>query len=314
MCAVALVGMAMVAILSLLASLASGPPDPPPILFDPLPDAGATVSSSFYSAAMGETRGILVHLPRSYGLRQHASRRYPAIYLLHGNPGSPDTWDAFGAGHLADSLAAAGGHPEVILVYANGIGHQSSAPEWEDNPFGRDKVESQLLETVAHVDANFRTIADRRYRAIGGLSSGGFGAVNIASRHPDVFAVAMSFSGYFNAKPWVFRSISSYMNANSPSITVQSPAARTLHYIITSGTADPPYTYQTRAFATELTRLGIAVDAAYLPGGHDFTNWVDGLAFGLERIAREFQPPVPTRLGAFVQLSHPAGVLRRRSS
>lgn len=268
----------------------------PDDLFDPIPPAGATLENQFFSQAMAEERTFRIHLPRSYGLKQLAQRRYPTIYLLHGDPGTPAQWDRLGAGRMADAGAAAGVLPELIVVYPDGNGHQWSAPEWEDNPFGRDKVESQLLELIAFVDRTYRTIPDRAFRAIGGLSSGGFGAANLASRHPDVFSVGMSFSGYFSAKGWVFRYAASSMRANSPALTVQvSAPARSVRYILASGLADGTYTRQTLNFAAELRSLGVAVETVYFPGGHRAENWTGGLQFGLQMIAASFQSHVPPR-------------------
>lgn len=50
-------------------------------------------------------------------------------------------------------------------------------------------------DLVEHVDATYRTLRDRRSRGIGGLSMGGFGALSLAMRHPDLFSVAVSHSG-----------------------------------------------------------------------------------------------------------------------
>jgi S-formylglutathione hydrolase FrmB len=150
-----------------------------------------------------------------------------------------------------------------------------------------------VLETVAFVDATFRTIPDRRFRAIGGLSSGAFGAVNIASRHPDVFGIGMSFSGYFTSNGWVFRYIPAYIRANSPAVTVRvSPAARTVHYVVTCALADP-LIFQARNFAAELRQLGVRVDTSYFPGGHTADRWVVGLLFALPVVGAELQPPPP---------------------
>src|SRR5690606_37229756 len=50
-------------------------------------------------------------------------------------------------------------------------------------------------DLVAHVDSNYRTLADSAHRGIAGLSMGGYGAVSLALRYPDVFAAAASHSG-----------------------------------------------------------------------------------------------------------------------
>src|SRR5439155_5712303 len=62
-------------------------------------------------------------------------------------------------------------------------------------------------DVVRYVDSTYRTLADRRHRGIGGLSMGGFGAMILSLRHPDVFAAAASHSGvvsilYSGGKPF----------------------------------------------------------------------------------------------------------------
>jgi S-formylglutathione hydrolase FrmB len=50
-------------------------------------------------------------------------------------------------------------------------------------------------DLLGDVDANYRTIATREGRGIAGFSMGGFGALELAMRHPDLFAAAASHSG-----------------------------------------------------------------------------------------------------------------------
>jgi S-formylglutathione hydrolase FrmB len=65
------------------------------------------------------------------------------------------------------------------------------------NQVGGPQVESYLVGTVVHaIDARFRTVADRAGRAIGGVSSGGYGALNLGLRHQDVYSVVLSLMPY----------------------------------------------------------------------------------------------------------------------
>jgi len=138
-----------------------------------------------------------VYLPPGYGSRAQRSRRYPVVYLLHGYPGGPIDWfrgaqvqetmDAM----LADSLVQ-----PMILVAPDASGGWLHDSEML-NQVGGPQVESYLVGTVVHtVDATFRTIADRAGRAIGGVSSGGYGALNLGLRHQDVFSVILSLMPY----------------------------------------------------------------------------------------------------------------------
>jgi enterochelin esterase-like enzyme len=237
---------------------------------------------SYYSAAMGETRHFYIYLPPTYGLRSAARRHYPSLYLLHGDPSNSGEWLRYGTPSVFDVGFAHGDLPETILVMPDGTGHVTVATQWANRRDGRDRVEDATLELVAFVDQHYRTVADRQYRVIGGLSSGAFGAVNIAARHPDVFGVAMGFSGYYVANGPVFGFDRAYADSNSPTIIVQrSAAARTVHYILTVGAADV-YRGSTEQLVQQLRRLGAATDFDLIAGGgHGGRLFWGGMLFGL---------------------------------
>jgi enterochelin esterase-like enzyme len=253
-----------------------------PVAAQPLPTAGQVREATYYSAAMAETRHFFIYLPPSYGLRSAAQRHYATLYLLHGDPSNPTEWLHYGTPAMVDAGVAHGDLPEFILVFPDGNGHRTAATQWANSRDGRDRVEDALLEAVAFVDQHYRTAADRRYRVIGGLSSGGYGAVNIAARHPDVFGVAMGFSGYYVARGPVFGIDRAYADANSPTVVLaRSAAARTVHYVLTVGAADT-YRGYTERFVDELRRLRVSIDYRLIPvGGHGGTLFWEGLLFGL---------------------------------
>jgi enterochelin esterase-like enzyme len=203
---------AWVALLSVLAGLAGlnayvGYVPTLPSLFGDLPisvgDGGRGGGSSVVSFAIGAPSlrvppsRCYVYLPPGYDSRAQRSRRYPVVYLLHGYPGGPIDWfrgaqvqetmDAM----LADRLVQ-----PMILVAPDASGGWLHDSEML-NQVGGPQVESYLVGTVVHaVDRRFRTIADRAGRAVGGVSSGGYGALNLGLRHQDVFSVILSLMPY----------------------------------------------------------------------------------------------------------------------
>ncbi len=257
---------------------ASGPPAPG----EPVPTAGEVRQGTYYSAAMREDRHFYIYLPPSYNLRSAARRQYPTLYLLHGDPSNPTEWLHYGTPAMFDAGFAHGDLPELILVLPDGNGHATAATQWANSRDGKDRVEDALLELVAFVDQHYRTAAYRQYRVIGGLSSGAYGAVNIAARHPDVFGVAMGFSGYYVARGPVFGVDRAYADSNSPTVVVQrSAAARTVHYVVTVGATDVLRAY-TEQFVKELRRLGVPNDFELIQGGgHSGRLFWEGLLFGL---------------------------------
>lgn len=274
---------------------AASPLDPtqPSAKAEPIPTHGTLVSKTYRSTAMGEDRHYLIYFPPTYDLKAAAKRHYPVLYLLHGDPGGPSDWVQFGATGIFDTGIATGAIPETIVVFPDGSGHVTASTQWADRYDGRDRIEDALLELVDEVDLEYRTIPDAGHRLIGGLSSGAFGAANMAARHPSLFGIAMSFSGYFVATGPVFGGIPSYIRSNSPYYIVQdSPSARTVRYILVVGNRDPFYQQTNRNFAAVLNQYGVPYDLNVLAGGHSADIWQSGLALGMTRMAEKLSVPV----------------------
>jgi enterochelin esterase-like enzyme len=251
------------------------------------PAVSRIVQASFYSQAMQEQRSFDIYLPPSY---DHApDRSYPVVFLLHGDGGRIGDWVSIGVQPKMDR-AIANGMAEMILVMPDGSGHFGDDTDWANRADGSDPVEDQVIEVVTFVDQTYRTQADRSSRFIGGLSSGGFGALNIALHHPDLFSVAMSFSGFIaaddpEADAGVFGDDPTYLAQNSPAALLSSQAAAGDIYYVLSGGQDDPYFQQRMAeFSAELDRLGMAHEFHVVPGGHDANAWAAGLDFGLLRL------------------------------
>lgn len=140
------------------------------------------------SALLGRDVAYSVVLPPGYGLVTSRSKRYPVLYLLHGWGGHYDSW--LTRSSLRRYAAA---HRLVVVTPEGGQGWYTDAPDGE--PY-----ESHLLrEIVPDVDSRFRTINERRGRGVAGYSMGGYGALKLAFRHPEVFAFAGSTSGALDA-------------------------------------------------------------------------------------------------------------------
>lgn len=125
-------------------------------------------------------RRLCVYLPPSY--RSASARRYPVVYLL---PGLASTDRARLDGDVrvaADALKA-----EAILV-AIDTSTVSGSTYFVNSTISGEWMRF-LRAAVAHIDATFRTRADARYRAVIGQSTGGFNAVSLGLRAPDLFTV-----------------------------------------------------------------------------------------------------------------------------
>jgi enterochelin esterase-like enzyme len=119
-----------------------------------------------------------VYLPPCYS--QQPERRYPVLYLIHGQNYNDDQWDRLGADETADALIAAGEIPPLIIVMPR---DRSWAQPTEDR-FGQVLADS----LVPAIDESYRTLPDRAYRAVGGLSRGAGWAVHLALSRWELFS------------------------------------------------------------------------------------------------------------------------------
>ena len=252
------------------------------------PAVSRIVLGSFYSPAMQEQRSFNVYLPPSY---DHApDRSYPILFLLHGDGGRINDWAAIGLQPQMDR-AIANGMAEMIVVMPDGSGHFGDETDWANRADGSDPIEDQVLELVSFVDQTYRTQTDRSDRFIGGLSSGGFGALNIALHRPDLFSVAMSFSGFIaaddpEADAGVFGDDPAYLAQNSPAAQLSAQAAAgDIYYVLSGGRDDAYFQHRMAEFSAELDRLGLAHEFHVVPSGHDGNAWSAGLDFGLAYVA-----------------------------
>jgi enterochelin esterase-like enzyme len=145
---------------------------------------------AFHSTALKATMHARVVLPPGYST---GTRRYPVIYFLHGLPATSVSYS--GLQWVAGALAATG--RPAILVAPQGARDDDTDPEYLDWGEGRNWETYVSSELVRVVDSRFRTIADRRGRAIIGVSAGGYGAAAIGFNHLDKYAAIESWSGYF---------------------------------------------------------------------------------------------------------------------
>ncbi|HEV8392909.1 MAG TPA: alpha/beta fold hydrolase [Vicinamibacterales bacterium] len=131
-------------------------------------------------------RDATVYLPPSYA--GTPMRRYPVLYLLHGYGGRQDTFTTRLAA-LADSqdrLAAAPGFSEFIVVTPSAYTlHKGSM--YSASPTTGDWEKFVAEDLVAYMDSHYRTLATRMSRGLAGHSMGGYGALRIGMKRPDVF-------------------------------------------------------------------------------------------------------------------------------
>lgn len=137
---------------------------------------------------------VSIYLPPSY--HREPSRRYPVVYLLHGYTNSDLGY--FGPTgrqlHLiAERVFEAGRAREMILVMPNCLNAYGGC--MYSNSVTSGNWEGYIADDlVGYIDSHYRTIAAREGRGIGGHSMGGYGAIRIAMKRPDVFSALYALS------------------------------------------------------------------------------------------------------------------------
>jgi enterochelin esterase-like enzyme len=211
-------------------------------------------------------RPTLVYLPPSVSSRQ----RYPVVYLLQGFPGSPYEY-AYGLqlANLADELVAAHQLPPFIAV----IPPAGLTPRFRGESTG--VWEGYLVrDVIPWIDTHLPASGETADRTVAGLSAGGYGAVDIALRHPHLFGTAESWSGYFTAPPDGLPpgAGATQLAAHDPSRLVvrEAPLLRGLgtRFFLSSGTThDRSSARAARSFAGQLSSFGIPHDSGSAPAG-----------------------------------------------
>ena len=144
-------------------------------------------------------RSVIVYLPPGY--EKQVKVRYPVVYWLHGYDGNG--WNKPKTNTSTDSMsrlreamdraiAAGKARPMIIVMpdgnnkYGGGFYTNSAATgNWED---------FITIELVKHIDAKYRTLPNVASRGIAGHSMGGYGAIKLAMKHPELYGVVYGLS------------------------------------------------------------------------------------------------------------------------
>ena len=139
----------------------------------------------FTSASLEREMPYRVLLPDDHG----SGKRYPVLYLLHGLDGHFDNWTA--RTRIAEHVS------KYALIVVMPEGANSWYVNWHDGA-GERWEDYVTRDLIADVDRRFDTIPARGSRFIAGLSMGGYGAMRMGLKHPELYGFAASLSGAFN--------------------------------------------------------------------------------------------------------------------
>src|SRR6476469_1874460 len=141
---------------------------------------------------------VSIYLPPSYSRRP--GRRYPVLYFLHGFDADDralikGAYQNLNIRISMDSLIRAGLVEEMIIVMPNAR-NAFNGSFYTNSPVTGNWEQFIVRDLVNYVDRKYRTIKSRDSRGIAGHSMGGYGALRIAMRHPEVFSAVYALSPY----------------------------------------------------------------------------------------------------------------------
>lgn len=148
----------------------------------------------FYSKILKQEIKYTVLLPSEY--LKETTARYGVVYLLHGWGGDQNSWgtSSLNIQAIADEQESKGNIRPLIYVIPQGF--NTYFCNRYDGSY--NYMDMFVKELIPFIDKRFRTIADREERAVAGFSMGGFGALSLASLHPELFSVSVGLSPSLN--------------------------------------------------------------------------------------------------------------------
>ena len=243
-----------------------------------------------------------IYLPPDY---ETSERSYPVLYLLHGYSDDETGWIQFGeANFIADKGIASGEVSPCIIVMPDG------KVTWYSNSYdGKDPWEDMFIkEFIPFIEKEYRIRTKKEFRAISGLSMGGYGALELAMRHTDLFStcVAMSsgtftdeeilndnmydryFGHIYGPKPK--KEVSESWKAYNPLHLLDSvdpEKLKSVRFYIDCG--DDDFLYKgNAALHVKMRDMGIPHEYRVRDGAHQWSYWRTGLHDGLIYISEKF--------------------------
>jgi S-formylglutathione hydrolase FrmB len=292
---------------------------------------------SFDTPSLGVSKKYVVYLPKGY---DDSEARFPVLYLLHGLGGRETNWVDRG-GLVASAKAV--DVPYLVVMpdgddgfYVNGLQKVDyeaclrEKPPWDPSEtpatycVKRPRYEDYVaFDLVQEIDRSYRTRAARESRGVAGLSMGGFGALQLAMRHPDLFSASASHSGmaslrYAGPRPFapgrattstpadfgaqypakfrkhvasIFGASPDKWEAHDPTALVAKMPPDALAFYVDCGAQDDFHFQDHAAHLHEvLEAKGLAHEHHVVPGRHTWAAWKaqlpSSLRFFAARLAR----------------------------
>lgn len=243
--------------------------------------AGQVDTVSIYSNAMHRSYNCVIITPDSYKKKEN----FPTIYLLHGHSGAYNNWIK-----RVPRLKDYADQYQVIIICPDG----AYSSWYFDSPVDSTmKFETYISSEVpGYIDTHYKTIKDRRARAITGLSMGGHGGLFLGFRHSDFFGACGSMSGalvidyitdpHYDVNKRLGDTITNRHYYRELSIMHEMEHFRkdSLAIIMDCGTEDF-IVQMSREAHKKMLDLKIPHDYIERPGKHDWNYWANAIQYQL---------------------------------
>ena len=255
---------------------------------------------SLKSNILNMERKYAVYLPAGYETSQ---RYYPVLYLLHGGGDDQTGWIQFGeVQHIADSAIKAGGTTAMIIIMPDASAtrrgfYNNATNTWRYEDFF-------FQEFIPFIEKSYRIKAEKRFRAVAGLSMGGDGTFTYALHHPEMFSSACPFSA--GGSPLTMEDARTQLTKETPDISPANILAffnrqnfvyminampdstkKTVRWFI--GCGDDDFQYEASSLVhIAMKKRDIPHEFRIADGGHNWTYWRGMLPLALDFVSQGF--------------------------
>ena len=260
------------------------------------PGNGGVLRVQIGGGRTGISRPAAIYLPAAYFDPAQATVRFPVIEVLSGSPGNPaQTLHLLRLADTLDTSIRLHQMSPTVVVVPDTNGSALQDRECVDAAGGVQDDTYLTSDVQAWVAKFFRVLDPGSGWGLLGSSTGGYCAVNLTLRHPDLYAAAASLSGYFHALTDIttgdlFRS-SALRNANDPLWRVRHLPLPAVGLWLSAGTGEPKELADLRGFAAALPK-GADLTTLVIPeAGHSFSAWRAVLPQALAWTSAQLSPP-----------------------
>ena len=210
-----------------------------------------------------------IYLPESYD----GTKKYPVLYMLHGYGGNNNDWLQDNTGSI---WAGGGTMPAYAREYAEKTGKELIivAPDGGNNFYcdgfnGGPKYMSFFFEEfIPYIESTYAIKAEKKSRAIGGLSMGGYGSLYYGTLHPEMFCYVYACSAAVNVGGSPDPAVLIAQNVSAGKIN-EMPG-----FTLEIGTEDMTVPVSSNdSFINMLAGYGIPYEYITRPGAHDWPFW-----------------------------------------